>query len=135
MIRCWMNKCNKIFPGVSFLPPFSASHLSRHEQYISLQLMPDPDFAEKRSNSSAVLNVSFPLVLFFLMFNVLINPLNWLILKIGRLNETEMDREWERNINLLFHLFMHSLIILYVPHWGLNPQPWCVGTARPQSCS
>ena len=38
-------------------------------------------------------------------------------------------RERERDIDLLFHLFMHSLVDSWMcPDWGLNPQPW--GTGR-----
>ena len=36
--------------------------------------------------------------------------------------------ERERNINLLFHLLMHSLVdFCMCPDWGLNLQPWCIG--------
>ena len=38
------------------------------------------------------------------------------------------ERE-ERNIDLLLHLFMHSLFDSSVfPDQGLNPQPWCIRT-------
>ena len=37
-------------------------------------------------------------------------------------------RERERNISLLFHLFMHSLVDSYrCPDWRSNPQPWHIG--------
>ena len=37
---------------------------------------------------------------------------------------------WERERNtLLFHLFMHSLVVSSMcPDWGWNPQPWRFGT-------
>ena len=42
--------------------------------------------------------------------------------------EREGEREIE-NIDLLFHLFMHSLVDSCVcPDQGWNPQPWCIGT-------
>ena len=35
----------------------------------------------------------------------------------------------ERGINLSFHLLMHLLLdACLCPHWGLNLQPWCIGT-------
>ena len=35
----------------------------------------------------------------------------------------------ERNIYLLLHLFMHSIVDSYMcPDWGWNPQTWCIGT-------
>ena len=35
----------------------------------------------------------------------------------------------QRNIDLLFHLFMHLLVdSCMCPDRGLNPQPWCTGT-------
>ena len=37
-------------------------------------------------------------------------------------------KDRERDIDLLFHLRMHS-VDLYVLDWGLNPQPWCIGSA------
>ena len=38
-------------------------------------------------------------------------------------------RERVRNIHLLFHLFMHSLIASCMcPDWRSNPQPWLIGT-------
>ena len=38
-------------------------------------------------------------------------------------------RERERNINSLFHLFMHSLVDFYVcSDWELNSQPGCIRT-------
>ena len=37
----------------------------------------------------------------------------------------EREEGKERNINLLFHLFMHSLVASCMcPDWGLNLQPW-----------
>ena len=37
-------------------------------------------------------------------------------------------KQRERNIYLLFHLFMHSLVdSCTCPEGGLNPQPWRVG--------
>ena len=44
------------------------------------------------------------------------------------LEREEVGRE--RDINLLFHLFMHSLATSYMcPDWGSNLQPWYTGTA------
>ena len=37
--------------------------------------------------------------------------------------------ERERNIGLLSHLFMHSLVALYVPWPGMNVQFLCIGMA------
>ena len=37
-------------------------------------------------------------------------------------------KERKRNIDLLFHLFMHSLVDSGMcPDQGLNSQPWCIG--------
>ena len=37
--------------------------------------------------------------------------------------------EREKNTDLLFHLFMHSLVDSYMcPDQGSNPQPWYIGT-------
>ena len=39
------------------------------------------------------------------------------------------EKEGERTIDLLFQLFMHSLIeSCMCPDWGLNLLLWCVGT-------
>ena len=51
-----------------------------------------------------------------------------------------LEREGERNINLLFHLFIHSLVDSCMsPNWGSNPQPWHIRTmlqpAELASCS
>lgn len=36
----------------------------------------------------------------------------------------------KRNVNLLLHLFMHSLVNSYIyPHRGSNPGPWPIGTS------
>ena len=44
-------------------------------------------------------------------------------------------RERERNIDWLFHLFMHSLVASYMcPDWGSNWQP-CVLGQRPNQLS
>ena len=41
----------------------------------------------------------------------------------------ERETERERNIDLLFCLFMHPLVDSYMcPDQGLNLQPWCMGT-------
>ena len=41
----------------------------------------------------------------------------------------ERRKESERNINMLFHLFMHSVADSYMcPDQGSNLQPWCTGT-------
>ena len=38
----------------------------------------------------------------------------------------------QRDVNVLFHLFMHSLADSCVcPDWGSNPQPWCIGDDAP----
>ena len=43
--------------------------------------------------------------------------------------EREGEREREREINLLFHLFMHSLVDSWICHdWGWNPKPWHIRT-------
>ena len=40
-----------------------------------------------------------------------------------------LEREREREIDLLFHLSTHSLADSCVrPDWGWNPQPWHIGT-------
>ena len=40
-----------------------------------------------------------------------------------------VERGRERNINLLFHLFVHSLVDSCIfPDWGLSLQPWLIGT-------
>lgn len=41
------------------------------------------------------------------------------------------QRGWEkeRNMDLLFHLFMHSMVYACMsPDWGSNPQCWSIGT-------
>ena len=39
----------------------------------------------------------------------------------------EKGGESERNINLLFHLFLHSLVASFMcPDQGWNPQCWCI---------
>ena len=44
------------------------------------------------------------------------------------LERGEGERERDRNINLLFHLFMNSLVApCMCPDWGWNPQPWHMG--------
>ena len=47
----------------------------------------------------------------------------------------EREGQRKRNISLLFHLFMHSLIVSYMClGWGLNLQPWHIrtnGAGRP----
>ena len=41
-------------------------------------------------------------------------------------------RERDRNISLLFCLFMHSLVGSHIcSDWGWNPQPWCLAGAPP----
>ena len=55
----------------------------------------------------------------------------WLILKREwKWGEKERQREEERrNIHLLFHLSIHSLIDSFMcPEQGLNPQPWHIRT-------
>ena len=48
----------------------------------------------------------------------------------GRKGAAERKRERERNINLLFHLFMHSLVASHMcPDLGRNTQLWRTGTA------
>ena len=50
-------------------------------------------------------------------------------LKKKLISERERKGEGERNIALLFHFFMHSLVdSCMCPDWGSNLQPWCVGT-------
>ena len=50
------------------------------------------------------------------LFNFLLNKKNC--------RERGKERETERNINLLFHLVIHSLVDSRMcPDWGLNPQP------------
>ena len=45
-----------------------------------------------------------------------------------REREKERQRRGEREIDLLFHLFMHSLVASSMcPHWGLNLQPCHIG--------
>ena len=45
-----------------------------------------------------------------------------------REREGGREREGERNNDLLFHLFMHSLVASYMyPDWRLNPQLWHTG--------
>ena len=40
-------------------------------------------------------------------------------------NDRERERERERETDLSFHLFIHSLVDLYMcPNQGLNLQPW-----------
>ena len=40
----------------------------------------------------------------------------------------ETGRKRERKIDLLFYLFMHSLVDSCMgSDWGSNPQPWCMG--------
>ena len=34
------------------------------------------------------------------------------------------EGERERTADLLFHLFMHSLLAAECPGWGSKPQPW-----------
>ena len=49
----------------------------------------------------------------------------------GRGKREEEGREGgrERNNDLLFHLFMHSLVASCIcPDQGSNLQPWCIGT-------
>ena len=42
--------------------------------------------------------------------------------------ETESKGEKERNTDLLFYLFMYSLVdSCLCPEQGSNPQPWCIG--------
>ena len=37
----------------------------------------------------------------------------------------EEGKERKKDIDLLFHLFMQSLVDFYMcPDWGLNSQPW-----------
>ena len=44
--------------------------------------------------------------------------------------ELILERERERNTDLLFHLFMHSLVdsCMCLPDWGSYLQPWHMGT-------
>ena len=38
------------------------------------------------------------------------------------------ERRGERNIDLLFHPLMHTLVdSCMCPDWGLSPQPWHIG--------
>ena len=42
--------------------------------------------------------------------------------------ELILERERERNTDLLFHLFMHSLVdSCMCPDQRQNPKPWCIG--------
>ena len=62
---------------------------------------------------------------FNLIFNFLIIDLR----ERERKREEGKGRHRERNIDLLFHLFMHSLVISCMcPDGGLNPDPWCSRT-------
>ena len=41
----------------------------------------------------------------------------------------ETDRERQTEVDLLFHLFMHSLVASCMcPGGRLSPRPWCIGT-------
>ena len=56
----------------------------------------------------------------FLIFHLLI---------FFRKREKNEKGEKERNINLLFHLLMHSLVAFCMcPDWGSNLQSWCIRT-------
>ena len=67
------------------------------------------------------------MILFFLIFYLLVLEKER---KEGEgKREREGGRERERNINLLFHLFMHSLVYFCMcPDWGSNLQLWHTGT-------
>ena len=61
-------------------------------------------------------------------YNVVLFSLNN-FLKFIDSRGREGERKVERNIDLLFHLFMHWLVESSMcPDLGLNPQPWCTGT-------
>ena len=49
---------------------------------------------------------------------------NWVFFLI--LEERIYTPGLEKSIDLLFHLFMHSLVACMCPDRGLNPEPWCI---------
>ena len=64
----------------------------------------------------------------FLHFYIFLLFKYYFILLFNFLKSTlERERGWERerNIEMLFHSFIHLFVGSHMcPDWGLNPQPW-----------